>query len=102
MGPPIALTPRRAHDAQLATFIHDGSPTRGMPPMPVPDTEMPALLTFLRDLQQRREEEAAVVQRLQVRTVGGGTLDGEVVGKGFDDLQLRTDDRARPPAATRE
>ncbi len=92
MGPPIASRLAARTDAQLAKFIHDGSPTRGMPPMPVPDSEMPALLTFLRDLQHQAEEEAAVVQRLQVRTVGGVTLDGEVVGKGFDDLQLRTDD----------
>ena len=92
MGPPIASRLAARTDAQLAKFIHDGSPTRGMPPMPVPDSEMPALLTFLRDLQHQAEEEAAVVQRLQVRTVGGATLDGEVVGKGFDDLQLRTDD----------
>ena len=91
MGPPIASRLAARTDAQLAKFIHDGSPTRGMPPMPVPDNEMPALLTFLRDLQHQAEEEAAVVQRLQVRTVGGATLDGEVVGKGFDDLQLRTD-----------
>jgi len=93
MGPPIAPRLASRTDAQLAKFIHDGSPTRGMPPMPVPSTAMPALIRFLRGLQKRAEEDATVVQRLQVRTVDGAALDGEVVGRGFDDLQLRTDDR---------
>jgi len=91
MGPPIGSRLASRDDASLTKFIHDGSPAKGMPPMPVPDGEMPDLVKFLRTIQRRAAEEAAIVHRLQARTAGG-VLDGEIVGQGFDDLQLRTDD----------
>ncbi|MDQ1681249.1 MAG: hypothetical protein QOI42_2108, partial [Frankiaceae bacterium] len=38
------------------------------------------------------EADAPVARRLQVQTTGGTTVEGEVLGEGFDDLQLRTAD----------
>jgi alcohol dehydrogenase (cytochrome c) len=91
MGPPIASRLGTRDDGQLAKFIHEGSPAKGMPPMPITDRDMPDLLKFLRMLQRDAAADAAFVHRLQARTATG-VLDGEIVAKGFDDLQLRTDD----------
>ena len=93
MGPPIALRLAARDDEQLAKFIHDGLPERGMPPMPIVDPELRDLLTFLRAMQRRGAIEPVARRKLQVRTTDGRTLDGHVLGEGFDDLQLRTDDR---------
>ena len=60
-----------------------------MPPNVVSDPswrsrEVPA------DIQRAADRPLA---RLTVRMTEGQTLDGQVVGEGFDDLQLRTDDK---------
>src|SRR6187551_2246255 len=51
MGPPIAARLNTRTDAQLATFIRDGVPTRGMPAHVMADPEMTALVRYLRTLQ---------------------------------------------------
>ncbi|SPE39988.1 hypothetical protein SBA3_3540002 [Candidatus Sulfopaludibacter sp. SbA3] len=91
LGPAIATKLRAHTDPQLATLIHQGLPDRGMPPIPVSDVEMPALVRFLRSLQPRASGPPAV--RLKVRTTDNRDLDGEVLNEGFDDLQLRTADQ---------
>ena len=48
-------------------------------------------MRFLRTIQKR--EEAAPIVRMKVQTTDGRSLDGQVIGEGFDDLQLRTDDK---------
>ena len=68
MGPPIASRLGTRDDGQLAKFIHEGSPAKGMPPMPITDRDMPDLLTFLRTLQRDAAADAAFVHRLQART----------------------------------
>src|SRR5690349_1741121 len=50
MGPAIAQRLKTRDDQQLATLIHDGIPLRGMPPNPMPDTELSALVGFLRTI----------------------------------------------------
>jgi alcohol dehydrogenase (cytochrome c) len=91
MGPPIAMRLPALDDQQLARLIHDGLPARGMPPSIVADPELADLIKFLRTIQRRPE--AAPVIRMKVQTTEGQTLDGQMLAEGFDDLQLRTDDK---------
>ena len=91
MGPPIVTRLTPLDDQQLAKVIRDGVPAKGMPPNIVDDPEMALLVKFLRTIQKR--EEAAPVVRMKVQTTDGRSLDGQVIGEGFDDLQLRTDDK---------
>ena len=90
MGPAIAerLTP--LDDQQLMKLIREGQPLKGMPPNVVPDAEMADLVTFLRTIERTGERPLV---RMSVQTIDGRTLDGLVLGEGFDDLQLQTDDQ---------
>jgi len=93
MGPPIGLRLATRDDQQLAALIRSGVPARGMPPSPIVNPQMAGLLKYLRTIQ-RRAAEVPAPRRLQLETTGGTALDGQVIGEGFDDLQLRTaDDR---------
>jgi alcohol dehydrogenase (cytochrome c) len=89
MGPSIALRLPAHDDKQLASLIRGGLPARGMPPNQIPDPELADLLKFLRTIQRHAEP----VVRKAVQLTDGRTLDGQVLGEGFDDLQLRTDDK---------
>jgi alcohol dehydrogenase (cytochrome c) len=91
IGPPIAARIANRDREQLAELIRNGLPTRGMPPNQVDDAEMANLLRFLRTIQERAMNKPIV--RDAVQTVDGKKLDGQVLGEGFDDLQLRTDDK---------
>ena len=90
MGPAIAerLTP--LDDQQLMKLIREGQPLKGMPPNVVPDAEMADLVKFLRTIERTGERPLV---RMSVQTTDGRTLDGLVLGEGFDDLQLQTDDK---------
>jgi alcohol dehydrogenase (cytochrome c) len=89
MGPAIVQRLKARDDRQLATLIHDGIPLRGMPPNPIPETELSALIRFLRTIQKDAEPEAPP---RTFRTGDGRTITGVVTGEGFDDLQVRTAD----------
>jgi alcohol dehydrogenase (cytochrome c) len=89
MGPAIAVALSALDDRDLTQLIHDGRPARGMPGNVMSEPETVGLLKFLRTLQH---EEPKVV-RMTVRTTDGRTLEGRVLGQGFDDLQLLTDDK---------
>ncbi len=89
MGPPILSRLRTHDDPQLTLLIKNGLPTRGMPPTKIADPELTQLVAHLRRIQRR---ERPVVRR-SVQLVAGGMLEGQVAGEGFDDLQLRTDDK---------
>jgi alcohol dehydrogenase (cytochrome c) len=89
MGPAIVGRLASKDNPQLIALIHDGLPTRGMPPNPVKDPELTSLVRFLRGMQRRAAE---LIVRKTVQTDKGVTLEGRVLGEGFDDLQLRTDD----------
>jgi alcohol dehydrogenase (cytochrome c) len=93
MGPPIASRLAAHDDQQLASLIRGGLPARGMPPSQVPDPEMADLLKFLRTIQHRAAAEPAVVRTLRLQTTTGKTFEGQVLGEGFDDMQVRTDDK---------
>ncbi len=91
MGPAILYRLPARNDNELAALIRAGLPERGMPPVRVSDAEMPALVRFLRSIQKQRTTQPAV--RLKITTSEGKSLEGEVLNEGFDDLQLRGDDR---------
>ena len=88
MGPQITLRLSTLDDAHLSKVILEGIPAKGMPPQSVGKSELADLIKFLRTI----ERTADPIVRMTVTTTDGRTLDGQVLGQGFDDLQLRTDD----------
>ncbi len=91
LGPAITGRLRAHTDPDLATLITQGLPNRGMPPVQVSDAEMPVLIRFLRSLQRQGSERTAI--RRTVQTTDGRSLEGELLGEGASDLQLRTADQ---------
>jgi alcohol dehydrogenase (cytochrome c) len=89
MGPPIGLRLSALADPDLLKLIHDGRPLRGMPGFVLPPAEMTGLQKFLRAIQQ----ETPRVVRRSVQTTDGNTVEGELLGEGASDLQLRTRDK---------
>jgi len=89
MGPPIGLKLSSLTDVELAKLIHDGRPLQGMPGNVMPGPELAGLQKFLRAIQR----DAPVVVRRTVQTTDGQTLEGELLGEGASDLQLRTSDK---------
>jgi alcohol dehydrogenase (cytochrome c) len=92
MGPPIGLRLSARDDQQLGELIRDGQPAKGMPPSQIGDAELADLVKHLRTIQRRAETNAPAGKRMQIQTTAGTPLDGQVVGEGFADLQLRTAD----------
>jgi len=88
MGPAILYRLPARNDSELAVLIRAGLPERGMPPVPIAEADMPALVRFLRTIQRA---DRPVVRR-KVTLAGGLSLEGEVLNEGVNDLQLRTDD----------
>lgn len=89
MGPPILRRLPRRDDQQLISLIHNGLPTRGMPPSTLDEPTLTSLVTYLRGIQNGGE----VFETRRVHVTGRGTLEGQVLGEGFEDLQLRTADK---------
>ena len=89
MGPPILGRLPRLNDQRVISLIHNGIPSRGMPPSGLDEATAASLLSYLRSIQNRSE----VIATRTVNMAGGGTLEGEILGEGFDDLQLRTADK---------
>ena len=88
MGPAIATRLPGLDDTQLAKTVRDGIPHKGMPPHSMPAGELAALLKYLRSIARVPPPPV----RVNLRTIDGGTLDGELLGEGVDDLQVRTGD----------
>ena len=88
MGPAITIRLPALSDTDITTLIREGRPTRGMPPQVLASADMAALLQHLRSIERRE----APLPRRTVRIASGATLDGEVLGEGVDDLQMRTGD----------
>jgi alcohol dehydrogenase (cytochrome c) len=88
-GPAIGLRLAALADPDLRALVRDGRPQKGMPGSALSDPELTGLVKFLRSLQQ----EPAPAARTTVRTTDGRALEAQVLGRGFDDLQLLTDDK---------
>ncbi len=102
MGPPIAVRLGSRDDQQLAVFLREGVPARGMPAHVIGDAEMAALVRYLRVLQR---QPSIALATGKFALADGKTIDGQVLGEGFSDLQVRTADGRvhllrRGPAAT--
>jgi alcohol dehydrogenase (cytochrome c) len=93
MGPPIASRLAARDDRQVAGLIRDGLPARGMPPSQVSDPEMADLLKTLRAIQRRATAAAVALPTRRLQTTENKMLEGQVLGEGFDDVQLRTEDK---------
>ena len=91
LGPPITTRLQARNDLELASFIRAGLPTSGMPPSALADEEMQRLIPFLRGLRPRRGGAQAV--RGSVKTTNGTTLEGLILSRSLDDMQLRTGDQ---------
>jgi alcohol dehydrogenase (cytochrome c) len=79
-------------EAELAAFIREGRPSKGMPAFALSDQEMKELTPYLRSLApMSRNAPAAVVTR-KVQTTDGQTIEGQVMSEGMSELQLRTGD----------
>jgi alcohol dehydrogenase (cytochrome c) len=91
LGPAILFRLTSRDDSQLTALIRQGLPSRGMPPSQIANPEMASLIKHLRSIQRRPLSRPIV--RIKVQMADGKTLDGEVLGEGFDDLQLRTADK---------
>ena len=89
MGPAIVEKLRLRDDRQLATLVREGLPLRGMPPSAIDDSELTALVRYLRTIER---EPAAVAAPRTFRTADGTTIEGTVLGEGFADLQVRSAD----------
>jgi alcohol dehydrogenase (cytochrome c) len=91
MGPAIAARLSALDNRQVEKLIRDGVPAKGMPPNVVAAPEMAVLVKFLRTLERNAADKPIV--RMTLQTTDGDTLSGVVLGEGFADLQLRTDDK---------
>jgi alcohol dehydrogenase (cytochrome c) len=88
MGPGIRNRIAGRTDEQLVNLIRNGQGS--MPPIQVAPIEMEPLTRYVRSLAPR--DQRPVLPREKVQTTDGKTLDGEVLNRGFEDLQLRTAD----------
>ena len=89
MGPPIVRRLASLDDEALTKLIREGRPEKGMPPSIVPADEMTTLLRHLRLISR----DAPPIVRRTVTLIDGRTLEGDLLGEGFDDIQLLTDDK---------
>jgi alcohol dehydrogenase (cytochrome c) len=88
MGPGIAARLAMRTEAELAALVRAGLPARGMPPTPLPDADMGALVAYARTLRPGRHESAP---SLTVPLADGGTAHGTVLHHGATELQLLAD-----------
>ncbi len=89
MGPSILRRLARRDDQQLTALVHKGIPGR-MPPTQIDASETTNLLKSLRVMQRQFVQP---VTRTSATLTDGRVLEGEVLGEGFNDVQLRTGDK---------
>jgi alcohol dehydrogenase (cytochrome c) len=88
-GPAIDVRLPALADPDVVKLVHEGRPLKGMPGTALSAPDMAGLLRFLRALQR----DVPAVPRRTVRMTDGRTLEGEVRGEGFADLQLLAGDQ---------
>jgi alcohol dehydrogenase (cytochrome c) len=77
------------NDHDLATLIHDGLPSAGMPGLELSPAASASLVRFVRELQT---QEGPARPRVTLDTIDGSTIAGTALNRGDDDVQLLTDD----------
>ena len=87
MAPSIFRGLGSRDDAQLTALIRTGIPGK-MPGTRVGDDELKGLMNYARMLRMRARERPVV--REAVTLTDGRTLEGELLGQGFSDKQLRS------------
>ena len=88
-GPSIVRAYSQRSDDELAAYLRQGNPERGMPPVVLADEQLYLLIGYMRSLAPFGAFRLRDVARREVMLDDGGTLVGEVLGEGFSDLQLR-------------
>ena len=87
MAPPMLRGLATRDDAQLALLIRNGVPGK-MPGSTVGDIELKALIAHTRLLRERSRQRPVV--RETVELTDGRKIEGEVLGEGFTDKQMRS------------
>lgn len=87
MAPPMLRGVATRDDAQLALLIRNGVPGK-MPGSTIGDDELKALIAHTRLLRERSRQRPAV--RETVELTDGRKIEGEVLGEGFTDKQMRS------------
>jgi alcohol dehydrogenase (cytochrome c) len=90
-GPAIVGRLAALDNAQLATVIRQGLPNRGMPSFDLSEEELRDLVTFLGTLRPPSGQAQPVRGKFALQD--GKTLEGLVMNRGFDDVQLLADDQ---------
>jgi alcohol dehydrogenase (cytochrome c) len=89
LGPGIVGRARHLRDAEIATTISAGLPTRGMPAIKLNPGEASQIIGYLRTL---KFEPVRPPARLTVETTDGRKVSGLALNQTSIDLQLRSDD----------
>lgn len=87
MAPPMLRGLTTRDDAQLALLIRNGVPGK-MPGSTIGDDELKALIAHARLLRERSRQRPVV--RETVELTDGLKIEGEVLGEGFTDKQMRS------------
>jgi alcohol dehydrogenase (cytochrome c) len=91
LGPDISIRVPARTDEELATLLHQGLPSAGMPTFAsLADTEIRDLIRFLRTLRPR---DGSGPERTMITLTTGASLEGLVLNQSAVDLQLLGDDR---------
>jgi alcohol dehydrogenase (cytochrome c) len=89
-GPAIVTRLIARTDAQLADLIRRGLPGAGMPGYDLPPDRMATLIEYVRSLRPRRFRPP---EHARITTTEGRELQGVVLNRSAQELQLRTDDQ---------
>jgi len=94
-APSILASLAAKTDEALTAVIRHGVPAKGMPGFKqLPDTEVRALVAYMRSLQQARRGRRGFAQvRRKVKLTDGTEIDGFAIGSTSREIQLRTDDQ---------
>jgi alcohol dehydrogenase (cytochrome c) len=90
-GPSVLLQISARTDEDLAEYLREGTPERGMPPVSLGQDDLNRLIGYLRALVPLFTPGPAEVDRRALTLADGGTLAGVVINEGLTDLQLRDD-----------